>query len=116
MRDRPAATDTDGVLRNYQRWRQLPSFEFIRLVFDLVKYAVNKVGIIAGGDDLGWRSLLLEVHFQDRIHRFIRRQRVLIKLVWGKLCRGLFVDDCIWDYLASGRFVYVPTDLPDLGL
>lgn len=61
MRYRPAPADADRVFRDYQcRWKLL-TFEFVCGVFDFVQDAVNEFGVMAGGDDLGWRRLLLKI-------------------------------------------------------
>lgn len=65
---RAAAANSDCVLGDDQSGRQLAAFELVRGMLDFVKDAVNKLGVIARGDDLIRRCLLLEIHFQDRIH------------------------------------------------
>ena len=37
------------------------TFEFVCGVFDFVQDAVNEFGVMAGGDDLGGRRLMLKI-------------------------------------------------------
>jgi len=116
MRDRPTPTNADRVFRNYQcRW-QLLSLELIRRMLDFVQDPENLFRIVPGGDNFGGRGFLFEVHLQDRVHYFVWRQAVLVELVGGELGGWFLVDDLAWNDLASGFFVHVPGDLPDLGL
>ena len=61
------------------------AFEFVRRMFDLVQDRIHKLGVVAGGDYLGGRFLLLEVQLQYRVHQLVRRQAVQVELVRCKL-------------------------------
>src|SRR3954470_10874027 len=81
MGDRPPAADANSISRNDQCRRKLLSFEFICRGLDHIKNAIYQLLIVTSGNDLFWRSLLLKIHFQYRIHEFIRGQAIRIKLV-----------------------------------
>src|SRR5437870_8611279 len=92
MRHGPAAANADGVARNDQRRRQLPPLEFVCRRFNSVQDVVNQASIMAGGNDLFRRFLLLEIELEDRIELVIRRQRLIVKLFGRQLSRWPFVD------------------------
>ena len=92
------------------------ALEFVRGMFDLVENGVNKLGIMAGGDDLFWREFLLEIEFEDRIHQFVGRKGVLVELVRGELGGRGFFDHAVRDDLAVGALIQSTSERPNLGL
>ena len=116
MRYRTAAADADGVSGDDDGRGQLLAFEFVGRVLDLIEDAVDKLGVVAGGDDGGRRGLLLEVHLEDRVHQVVGRQAVLVELVRGELGGRAFVDDGAQDDLPALGLVDVTGELPNLGL
>lgn len=111
----PSTADTDGIARNNERWRELLAFKFVRRRLDHVEDAIDERFIVARSDYLAGRSLLLEIHFQYRIHQLIWRKAILVELVGGKLGAGAFIDDLIGNYLATGRAIDLSSDLPNFG-
>ena len=116
MSDRTTAADTDRVLRDDDRRRELLALEFVRRILDFVKNRVDEIRIVSGRDDLGGCGFTFEIKFEDRIHQLVRRKAVLIELVWCELGGRFLVDDLVRDDLASRRFVDVSGDVPDFSL
>ena len=113
MRYGTASANADCVFRDYQGWRQLLAFEFIRGTFNFVQNPINTFRVVTCCDDFCRRCLLLEIELQNRVHYFVRRKAVLVELVRRELGGRPLLDYPRRDYLSARFFVDMASKLPD---